>query len=123
MSLHDRFGLSVTAASAAAVEHYVRGVDLMLSANFGADAAFEAALAADPDFALAHIGRARIHTFYQQGDVARAKAATARETVARHGTPRERSHVETLALAIEGRVRRGCRLPARGSTFSPRGFP
>ena len=76
----------------------------MLAAWTGAAEAFERAIAADPDFALAHIARARIHTFYQQGDVARKKAALARELVARNGSERERSHVETLALAIEGQL-------------------
>src|ERR1700741_2491872 len=102
-SHHDRYGLPISTASAQAASAYCEGVDLMFSAWTGAAEAFERAIAHDPDFALAHICRARIHTFYQQGDVARAKAATAREIVARHGTPRERSHVETLALAIEGR--------------------
>ncbi len=99
----DRYGLPLSTSSADAAAAYREGVDLMFSAWTGAAEAFEQAIALDPDFALAHICRARLHTFYQQGDVARAKAATARETVARHGTPRERSHVETLALAIEGR--------------------
>ena len=100
---HDRYGLPLSASSAEAAAAYREGVDLMLSAWTGAAEAFERAIALDPDFALAHISRARIHTFYQQGDAARAEAATARELVARNGTPRERSHVETLALAIEGR--------------------
>jgi tetratricopeptide (TPR) repeat protein len=76
----------------------------MLSAWTGAAEAFERAMAADPDFALAHIARARLHTIYQQGDVARKKAATARELVARRGTEREKSHVEAQALAIEGNL-------------------
>ena len=76
----------------------------MLSAWTGATEAFERAIAADPDFALPVIARARMHTLYQQGDVARKLAATARELVAKHGTARETSHVETLALAIEGNL-------------------
>ena len=80
------------------------GVDLLLSGWPGAAEAFERAIAADPEFALAHIARARIHTIYQQGDVATQKAAVARDLVARRGTTRERSHVETLALAVEGRL-------------------
>jgi len=100
---HDRYGLPLSTSSAEAASAYREGVDLMFCAWTGAAEAFERAIALDPDFALAHIARARLHTFYQQGDVARAKAATARELAARHGTPRERSHVETLALAIEGR--------------------
>jgi len=100
---HDRYGLPLSTSSAEAAAAYREGVDLMFSAWTGAAEAFEEAIALDPHFALAHIARARLHTFYQQGDVARTKAATARELATAHGTPRERSHVETLALAIEGR--------------------
>jgi hypothetical protein len=103
MPHHDRYGLPLSTSSGDAASAYREGIDLMFSAWTGAAEAFEHATSLDPDFALAHISRARLHTFYQQGELARAKAATAREIVARHGTPRERSHVETLALAIEGR--------------------
>ena len=99
----DRYGLPISTASPAAAEAYRAAIDLMLSSWPGAAEAFEGAIAADPDFALAQIGRARIHSFYQQGDAARQRAATARELVQRRGTERERSHVEILALAIEGR--------------------
>jgi hypothetical protein len=76
----------------------------MLAGWTGTAETLERAIATDPDFALPHIARARVHAFYQQGDLARQKAAVSRELVARRGTERERSHVETLALAIEGRL-------------------
>ncbi len=104
MAQQDRYGLTLSTASAAAAAAYREGTDLMLAAWTGSAEAFERAIAADPDFALAHIARARLHTFYQEGDVARKKAATARELVARNGTEREKSHVETLALAVEGQL-------------------
>jgi hypothetical protein len=104
MAHQDRYGLTLSTASAQAAEAYRNGVDLLLAAWPGAAEAFERAIAADGEFALAHIARARIHTFYQQGDVARQKAALARELVARRGTERERGHVEILALAIEGQI-------------------
>ena len=44
----DRFDLPLTSATAAAV-------DLLLSANTGADALLGRAIAADAEFALAHI--------------------------------------------------------------------
>jgi len=100
---HDRYGLPISTASSEAAEAYRSGIDLMLSSWPGAAEAFERAIALDPDFALAQIGRARIHSFYQQGDAARQRAATARDLVQQRGTERERSHVETLALAVEGR--------------------
>jgi len=59
MPLKDRFDLPVTCASAAAVEDYAAAVDLLLAAWPGSEARLARALVADPDFALAHIARAR----------------------------------------------------------------
>jgi hypothetical protein len=100
----DRYGFPLSTGSSEAAEAYRDGIDRMLSAWTGAAEAFERATAADPDFALAHIARARVHTFYQEGEAARQRAAAARETAARRGSERERSHVETLALAAEGQL-------------------
>ncbi len=104
MSLEDRYGLSLSTTSHEAASAYREGVDLMLAGWTGTAETLERAIAADPEFALPHIARARLHAFYQQGDLARQKAAVARELVAKRGDGRERSHVETLALAIEGRL-------------------
>ena len=104
MALEDRCGLPLSTNSHEAASAYREGVDLMLAGWTGTAEVLERAIAADPGFALAHIARARLHSFYQQGDLARARAAVARELVARRGDERERSHVETLALAIEGRL-------------------
>ena len=104
MAHHDRYGLPLSTSSHEAASAYREGIDLMLAGWTGTAEMLERAITADPDFALAHIARARVHAFYQQGDLARQKAARARELVARRGTERERSHVETLALAIEGRL-------------------
>jgi hypothetical protein len=104
MAHEDRYGLPLSTASDAAASAYREGVDLMLAGWTGTAETLERAIEADPDFALAHIARARVHSFYQQGDQARKKAGLARELVARRGTDRERSHVETLALAVEGRL-------------------
>lgn len=103
MARLDSRGLPLSTASDLAAERYREGVDLLLSAWPGADAAFDAAIAADPDFALAHAARARLHAIRTEMDAARARIATAMEIVARHGTARERSHVDILSLAIHGR--------------------
>ncbi|TCZ63929.1 tetratricopeptide repeat protein [Roseicella aquatilis] len=103
MARLDRRGLPLSTTSDLAAEHYREGVDLLLSAWPGADAALDAAIAADPDFALAPAARARLHAIRGEMDAARARIAAATGIVARHGTERERSHVATLALAIQGR--------------------
>ncbi|WP_025032353.1 tetratricopeptide repeat protein [Bradyrhizobium sp. DOA9] len=104
MAFEDRYGLPISTSSHEAASAYRDGVDLMLAGWTGTAEMLERAITVDPDFALAHIARGRVHAFYQQGDLARQKAARARELVERRGSERERSHVETLALAIEGRL-------------------
>jgi hypothetical protein len=102
MACHDRYGLPLSTSSEAAAAAYREGVDLMFSAWPGAAEALDKAIAADPDFALAQIARARHHFIYADVKAAQAKAAKARELVARNGSAREKSHVETLALGMEG---------------------
>ncbi|MGY3440499.1 Tfp pilus assembly protein PilF [Bradyrhizobium sp. USDA 4473] len=97
----DRYGLPLTTTSDRAAAYYVDGVDRMLAALLGADAAFEAAIADDPDFALAHLGRARVHQLNMEGAAARAKAADARRLAAA-ASRRERQHIEIIASVIEG---------------------
>ena len=100
----DRYDLPLTTSSDRAAAHYRDGVDCMLSAWHGAEDAFDKAIAQDPGFALAHIGRARLHQLNMEGSQARAMAAQARELVA-GATPREKSHVEIIAAVIESKPR------------------
>jgi tetratricopeptide (TPR) repeat protein len=102
MPAQDRYGLPLTTGSDAAAAAYREGMDLLLSAWPGAATAFERAIDADPGFALAHIARARVYATYAEVAAAKSLAAKARELAARNATPRERSHVETLALVIDG---------------------
>lgn len=98
----DSRGLAVSTGSAEAARLYRAGVDLLLSAWPGAVEALQQAIAADPAFALAHAALARAHAIRVQPDEARAAIATASDLVARNGTPRERSHVATLAFVVTG---------------------
>lgn len=100
--LADRYGLPIATTSAAAREAYVAGVDCVLAATAGVTEHLQQAIAADRDFALAHIALAR--GLFLEADVARARAAAARaRDLAASATPRERSHVDAIALAIEGK--------------------
>src|SRR5213078_2237904 len=101
MTLTDRFGLALTTDSPQAAENYIRAVDLMLSANAGAETLLDGALDADPDFALAHIARGRLCQV--QARIPEAKQAAARARgLAERVTARERGHIETIALVIDG---------------------
>lgn len=102
MTRSDRYDLPLSTDSDLAAERYRAGVDLLLSLWPGAGEALDEAIAADPNFALAHAARARLHAVSAQLTEARAKIAKAAELVAVNGTERERSHVETLSYAIHG---------------------
>jgi hypothetical protein len=98
----DRYGLPISTGSPEARAAYARGVDLLLAAQVGAEERFADALAADPSFALAAIGRARILAICGRAAEAREAAALARKLVA-DAPRRERQHVEAIALGVEGR--------------------
>jgi tetratricopeptide (TPR) repeat protein len=102
MAFEDLYGLPVSTPSDTAARAYRRGIELMLSAWPGGSEALELAIEADPDFALAHAARSRLHLIYGEMPSAQEKAADARKLVARSGTAREKSHVEILALTTEG---------------------
>ncbi|HTD90551.1 MAG TPA: tetratricopeptide repeat protein, partial [Burkholderiales bacterium] len=101
--LTDRYGLPLSTSSQAARDAYVEGADCVLSAVAGPEAHFGRALEADADFALAQAGLARTLFLAAQAPQARAAAARARE-LATHATPREQSHVNAIALSIEGKM-------------------
>ena len=106
MARLDARGLPLSTSSDLAAAHYREGVDLLLSAWHGTAEVLEDAIAADPDFALAHAARARLHAIRAEPAQARACIATASDLVTRNGTERERSHVAVLSLLLNGQVSR-----------------
>lgn len=101
--LSDRYGLPLSTSSPLARDAYVAGADCILAAVAGGEAQLGRALEADPEFALAQIALARALFLAAQVPQARTAAARARELVTR-ATPREQSHVNVLALPIEGKT-------------------
>jgi tetratricopeptide (TPR) repeat protein len=98
----DRYG-NALATDAFAAAHYIAGVDALFAADVGAVEAFEAAVAHDPEFALAHAGLARTHQIF--GNRAGAKAAIARaRNLAPRLSGREASHVAAMGLVLDGQV-------------------
>lgn len=99
--MQDRFGLPITTASASAVAAYLDGVDRLLMADQGAEQAFVRALAAAPDFALAHAALAR--SLQIAGRTTEAvRAANEGLRLSQGLTAREESHTKALALLIKG---------------------
>ncbi|MDR6178284.1 tetratricopeptide (TPR) repeat protein [Pseudomonas sp. SORGH_AS 211] len=102
LSCTDRYDLPLSTASTRAAERYQAGIDLLLSLWPGAAEALDEAIAADPGFALAHAARARLQLIDNQAGAARETIAQAHRLVERHGTERERSHVEVVRRLIAG---------------------
>jgi len=100
--LADRYGLPVSTTSVSATAAYAAGADCVLAAVTGAGEHLEQAIGDDPEFALAHIALARARFLEADVRSARDSATRARELAGR-ATARERSHVNAIALAIEGR--------------------
>jgi tetratricopeptide (TPR) repeat protein len=97
----DRYGLALSARSAAAREAYVEASDLALTLYPGAAEAYDRAIAADPGFALAHAGKAQV--LMRQGHVAAARSALAAAKDAAAGqTDRETSHIAFFELVFGG---------------------
>ena len=100
--LSDRYGNPLTATSREACDHYVAGVDLLLSAGPGAELAFNRAVASDPTLAVAHAGLAR--ALQIQARPQEAKTAMARALALTPGlSARESGHVHVLGLLIDGK--------------------
>lgn len=103
--MEDRFGLRVSARSAAALAHYERAVDAQLHGWPGVLPALADALAEDPGFALAHALRTLALLARNEGAAARAALAEAKRLAATTGVAdeRERAHVALVAAIVEGR--------------------
>jgi hypothetical protein len=100
--LTDRYGMSVSTSSQVACDAYVAGTDCVLAATAGYREHLGRAIEADPAFALTHVALAR--GFFLDADMAQAREAAARaRQFARSATPREQSHVNALALGLEGK--------------------
>lgn len=101
--LADRYDLPLSTTSAAARDAYVHGQELALTLYPGAVEAFDSALAADPGFALPHVGKAQVLMREGKAVEARAALAVAKE-LATGVSAREASHIGFVDLAFAGRV-------------------
>lgn len=90
--LPDPYGLPLSTSSHAARDAHALGLDRLLTQYDGIVEAFDAAIAADPGFALAHVGRAQ--GLLLRGETAEAaEAVTTAESLTGGVTPREASQI------------------------------
>jgi hypothetical protein len=99
----DRYDLPLSTTSATARDAYVLGHELALTLYPGALEAFDQALAADPGFALAHVGKATV--LMREGKAAAARESlSAAQAMAAGMSAREIGHTEYFELAFAGRT-------------------
>src|SRR6185295_17565863 len=101
--LTDRYGLAVSTTVAAERDAYVEGVDLLLTVYPGAASSFDRAIAADPGFALAHIGKAR--AFQLAGNLTAMRESLATSlSHSESGSARDLSHIEVFRHLFSGQA-------------------
>lgn len=101
MTHQDSYGNPISVRSQVALHQYDRGVQLFLAADYGATQAFQAAIAADENFALSHAAVARSLMMSGQMQQAKDAIANAQNLAAKLDT-RQRQHVECFALLLSG---------------------
>ena len=101
--LTERYDLALSTASPTARDAYVEGSDLLLTLYPGALEAFDRAITADPDFAMAHAGKAQV--LMREGDIASARTSLAAANAVAAGLPaREASHIAFFGLLLTGQT-------------------
>lgn len=101
MSMKDRYGYELGTTSADARDAYQAGMDSLMSATPGMDAAFQKAVEADDGFALGHIALARAKQLLGRGHEAKAPLARAQE-LAPGASARERSQIAIFEKILTG---------------------
>jgi tetratricopeptide (TPR) repeat protein len=99
--LQDRYGNDLSTASASARDAYIDGVDRFLAAQAGAEDAFQAAITADPNFTLAHLGLARVRQAVGRGREAGEAFSGVRDQPGAL-TARESGHFNAFSLLLSG---------------------
>src|SRR5215475_11375498 len=94
----DRYGNRLSTSSHVARDAYVEGCDLLFAFWPGGQEAFARATAADPDFALAHLGTAQFAAM--EGDIPALQAAIADASSATSVTEREASQRHFFGLML-----------------------
>jgi tetratricopeptide (TPR) repeat protein len=99
--LTDRYDLPLSTVSPAARDAYVAGCEAKLTNYPGAIEAFDRAIAADPNFAVAHAAKA--HLLLERGDATATRAAmVTAKSLTPHLSDREASHVAFFGLLVAG---------------------
>ncbi len=99
--IKDRYDLPMTTNSSKAAEHYVEGLDLYLSWNYGSGENYKKAVEADEEFALAHAAVSLVEL--AEGNTGRATNSINRAlSLSKNASPREKQHIRAIDLQVRG---------------------
>lgn len=104
--LKDQYDNALTTSSQSACQNYIEGIDRILAGSPDMTSPFEAAIAADDNFALAYVGLARAQQLSGDSPSSRATIADA-EAHSGGITTRESAHLHAMNLLLTGRVPEG----------------
>lgn len=106
MSLRDAFDLPLSAADAAAVTHYNRATNKLLTLNNDPLEEVTAALALDPSLVMGQVLRGLLYALStEKSQLPEARAAlVAGQALAAGANPREQAHLAALTAWVEGRL-------------------
>ncbi len=119
MVLRDGLGLAISGANAGALADYeaaLRSLQCFAGDPLGA---VDAALAAAPDFVIAHILKGYLYALATEREAAMVAAACAATAAALPATSRERGHCKALAALAGGHWHKASRILAELSTETP----
>ena len=100
--LVDRYGLTISTTSREAADTFIGAYDLFFAFQPGGAEAFDAATRHDPNFALAHLGRAQYAAMF--GDIPTLRQSVAAADAALGLSEREVSHRNFFTLLFSGRL-------------------
>jgi tetratricopeptide (TPR) repeat protein len=101
--LKDLYGLDITTVSTAARDAYVEGCQEALTLYPGAIRAYDRAIAADPQFSMAHAGKAQV-LLRQAEPVAAREALAEAKALSGNATEREVSHIALFDSVFSGQT-------------------
>ncbi|HET6222263.1 MAG TPA: tetratricopeptide repeat protein [Dongiaceae bacterium] len=103
MTTKDNFGNALTGASATSLVHYETAIRELQCYINDPVASIDKALAASPDFVMAHVLKAYLHLLGTEPNALPVARECWRAASGLRATPRERQHVEAVRHLVEGR--------------------
>jgi hypothetical protein len=105
MTIRDALGLTLSGAGPTSLSHYQSALHQLQCYIEDPVATVDAAIAASPDFTMAHLLKAYLHLLGTEPDAIAVARACHQAALRLPATDRERGHIEAVGHLVEGRWR------------------